>query len=156
MIGVCWNVRGMGNPRTFGALKRLIKKFSPYVVFLSKTKLHSSKISKIKDILGFKGGFSVDSNTRSGGLLLLWLEEVDLSVFSFSTGHIDTRIKMNNGFLWRFTGFYGNPNPIRKSSSWDLLRRLKAVDNLPWVCGGDFNDILSVEEKMGGFDKMIS
>lgn len=111
MICLCWKVRGLGNPRTFGALKRLIKRVSPGMVFLSETKLYSSKADRIKEVLGFCGGFGVASNGRSGGLLLLWSEEVDVVVTSYSAGHIDARIKMQDGFLWRFSGFYGNPDP---------------------------------------------
>ena len=68
----------------FGALKRLIRKVSPGLVFLSETKLYSSKADRIKEVLGFVGGFGVASNGRSGGLLLLWSDEVDVVVTSYS------------------------------------------------------------------------
>ena len=117
MIGVCWNVRGLGNPCTFGALKRLLKKVSPDLVFLSETKLHKYKADKMKDVLGFQGGFSVPSKGRSGGLILLWSEDADVTVLSYSDGHIDARIKMQDGFLWRFSDLYGNPDPLYRKSS---------------------------------------
>ncbi|KAK2651754.1 hypothetical protein Ddye_011610 [Dipteronia dyeriana] len=69
------------------------------LMFLSETKLHSSKASRFKDMLGFRGGISVDSNGKSGGLFLLWFEEVDATGLSFSAGDIDARIKMHDGFL---------------------------------------------------------
>lgn len=34
--------------------------------------------------------------------------------------------------------------------SWDLLRRLADQSSLAWAIGGDFNEILSNEEKVGG------
>ncbi|KAK3228272.1 hypothetical protein Dsin_008134 [Dipteronia sinensis] len=37
--------------------------------------------------------------------------------------------------------------------SWDLLRLLRNTDTLPWVCGGDFNELLSRNEKKRGSDR---
>ncbi|KAL0409533.1 UNVERIFIED_CONTAM: hypothetical protein Sradi_1887700 [Sesamum radiatum] len=50
---------------------------------------------------------------------------------------------------WRFTGFYGEPDSSKRSVSWDLLRRLSRLSNLPWLCVGDYNAILSDSEKEG-------
>lgn len=51
---------------------------------------------------------------------------------------------------WRFTGFYGCPDTVERYHSWDLLIRLGATNSLPWLCCGDFNKILTAEEKIGG------
>lgn len=34
--------------------------------------------------------------------------------------------------------------------TWELLEILKGLSSLPWLCGGDFNEILSNTEKWGG------
>lgn len=36
-----------------------------------------------------------------------------------------------------------------KENTWDLMRLLKEQNNLPWVCSGDFNEILFNYEKEG-------
>ncbi|MCH90734.1 endonuclease/exonuclease/phosphatase family protein [Trifolium medium] len=48
---------------------------------------------------------------------------------------------------WRLTGFYGYPENERRRDSWDLLRTLAQDNSLPWCVMGDFNDLLSNEEK---------
>ncbi|KAL5756462.1 hypothetical protein ACOSQ2_021208 [Xanthoceras sorbifolium] len=55
-----------------------------------------------------------------------------------------------DGLRWRFTGFYGDPKQVSREQSWILLRRLAGMDNLPWIIGGDFNEIMWGNEKMGG------
>ncbi|KAK3193075.1 hypothetical protein Dsin_024385 [Dipteronia sinensis] len=156
MIGLSWNVRGLGNPRAFAALKRLLKKHSPDFVFLSETKLAGYKAAKFRDNFGFYDIFFVDSTGCSGGLMLLWKKELVVTILSFSAGHIDARIQMEDGFLWRFSGFYGDPVPSNRANSWALLRRLRAVDCLSWVCRGDFNELLCLNVKVEGSDKSIS
>ncbi|KAH9790374.1 reverse transcriptase domain-containing protein [Citrus sinensis] len=51
--------------------------------------------------------------------------------------------------VWRVTGFYGYPESSRRRESWHLLRRLASFSTLPWVCIGDFNDLLDSSEKNG-------
>ncbi|KAL5783938.1 hypothetical protein ACOSQ2_006330 [Xanthoceras sorbifolium] len=109
--------------------------------------------AKIKVQLGFSGGLHVDCEGKSGGLMLLWNDAWDVSVLSFSRGHIDVVIKMENNLKWRFTGFYGCPVPNHRTDLWELLRRLKAVNRLPWLCGGDFNELLHNEEKLVGNER---
>ncbi|KAL5843837.1 hypothetical protein ACOSQ3_009840 [Xanthoceras sorbifolium] len=85
--------------------------------------------------------------------MLLWNDVWDVSVLSFSRGHIDVVIKMENNLKWRFIGFYGCPVPNHRTDSWELLRRLKAVNRLPWLCGGHFNELLHIEKKSGGNER---
>ncbi|KAL5783968.1 hypothetical protein ACOSQ2_006360 [Xanthoceras sorbifolium] len=151
---LCWNVRGLGSPRAFLALRKVIRKQSPNLVFLSETRLKGDWAARVKVQLGFSGGLHVDCVGKSGDLMLLWNDVWDVSVLSFSRGHIDVVIKMENNLKWRFTGFYGCPVPNHRTDSWELLRRLKAVNRLPWLCGGDFNELLHIEEKLGGNERI--
>ncbi|KAM7258105.1 hypothetical protein ACFE04_013846 [Oxalis oulophora] len=63
-----------------------------------------------------------------------------------TAAHIDVVV----GESWRCTGFYGNPVASLRKHSWLHLQNLKSASNLPWLVGGDFNEILSNEEKWGG------
>ena len=87
-------------------------------------------------------------NTR-GGLALYWPEDMNVDVQTFSARHIDAIIELGVNDAWQFTGFYGDPETANRESSWSLLRLLSQRSNLPWVCIGDFNEILFAEEKQG-------
>ncbi|KAK9922103.1 hypothetical protein M0R45_030584 [Rubus argutus] len=51
---------------------------------------------------------------------------------------------------WCFTGFYGHPKIGQLHISWDYLRSLAQPTFARWVVMGDFNEILSLNEKSGG------
>nr|POF06807.1 hypothetical protein CFP56_66892 [Quercus suber] len=51
---------------------------------------------------------------------------------------------------WRFTGIYCNLETSKREESWKLLEQLSRSCDLPWVCMGDFNEIMHSGEKEGG------
>ena len=82
---------------------------------------------------------------------MLWMEEAEIEVRSFSKYYIDVKIAAAiKGKTWRLTGFYGDPYTNKRQDSWDMLRRLGISSELPWLCVGAFNEILSEDEKLGG------
>jgi hypothetical protein len=91
-----------------------------------------------------------ESAGRSGGLLLLWKKDLNVTSSSVHSNYLDIRIDENTGNAWRITGFYGEPSGERKHLSWDYLRDLHGMYDLPWLVIGDFNEILSNSEKEGG------
>ncbi|XP_073137807.1 uncharacterized protein [Henckelia pumila] len=155
MSCIVWNDRGLGNQRAFRELKRLCAEKSPTLLFISETKVRTSRYKWWREVLGFTGMFGVDCNGRSGGLLIIWKEPFDVTIHFYTSGHIYSTIKHDNK-LWRFTGFYGHPDYRLRNQSWMLLRRLKdqqEFQGIPWLVGGDFNEICYDSEKLGGNTK---
>jgi len=64
--------------------------------------------------------------------------------------HIDVDIEEANGRVWRFTGVYGESQGDKKFRTWEMLKRLSTPSDGPWMCAGDFNEILYNHEKEGG------
>jgi hypothetical protein len=64
--------------------------------------------------------------------------------------YIDVDIKGDDGFSWRFTGVYGEAQSDLKHRTWQQIRNLHVVPTRPWLCAGDFNEILFSHEKEGG------
>lgn len=94
---------------------------------------------------------SVDRLGQAGGLALLWRKSVTVDLQSLSQNHIDVHVSIPGETLkWRCTGFYGFADQAFRYRSWELLRHLADHNDLAWVVGGDFNEILSNEEKVGG------
>ena len=86
-------------------------------------------------------------------MALLWKEDFQLDVQTSSDNHIDAVVDQGMDDAWRITGFYGNPDSANREDSWSLLHDLSHCYSLPWICIGDFNEILRAEEKQGWLDR---
>ena len=84
---------------------------------------------------------------------MLWKQGIRVTVMNFSERYIDTVIDHGMNDAWRFTGFYGDPDTANRENSWSLLRDLSSRFSIPWVCLGDFNETIRVEEKQGWMDR---
>lgn len=151
MSCLVWNCLGLGIPQKVPVLKKEILSKGPVLV-LCKTKLLVEEMRRLARILGFDCCFGVDCDVsgggRKGGLGLLWKAEDTMVLHSFSPNHIDVRVGEVD--RWRFTWCYGFPEEGHKWKSWRLLERLAEGCDLPWLCAGDFNEILRDHEKSGG------
>ncbi|XP_074321466.1 uncharacterized protein LOC141658006 [Silene latifolia] len=143
------NCRGLGNPDTALALRALVRREAPAILFFCETKLSGHELRRVRERFDEFYGIEVDSVGRSGGLAMLWKKEIDCTFMSASNHHMDFRVKGEEG-EWRITGFYGWPVTADRHLSWELLRLLSRQSHLPWVCIGDFNEILFSTEMKGG------
>lgn len=106
--------------------------------------------------LNIENCFAVNRNGLGGGLALCWSRDFHVNISSYSTHHIDAVVQYENGKQWRCTGVYGHPEMQQKQHTWTLLRRLAGLSNLPWLCFGNFNEILNPNEKCGGKDRNLN
>ena len=151
MSVLSWNCRGLGNLRTVKALKRAMQQQDPICVFLMETKLTTEQLYDMKQEWVYNQGLIVSSTGLSGGLALLWKPGTQVHVQNFSRWFIDAHIICDDtGTKWRLTGFYGHPETCKREETWTLLESLRHSTDLPWLCIGDYNEIVSRMEKSGG------
>ncbi|XP_074289614.1 uncharacterized protein LOC141614766 [Silene latifolia] len=143
------NCRGLGNPSAVSGLRNLLRNEAPALVFLSETKLSGEEFRRVRASFDEYEGMEVDSVGRSGGLAFMWKKHIQCNFRSASVHHMDFEIQGEEG-TWRATGFYGWPNVTERHLSWELLRELGSQYDGPWVCIGDFNEVLFVTEMKGG------
>ncbi|XP_074300812.1 uncharacterized protein LOC141632135 [Silene latifolia] len=143
------NCRGLGNSDSVSALRELVRREAPAILFLSETKLSGREMRKVRERFDGYFGIEVDSMGRSGGLAFLWKKEIDCTFVSASVHHMDFVIKGEEG-EWRVTGFYGWPAVNDRHLSWELLRVLHNQSSLPWIYFGDYNEVLFATEMKEG------
>ncbi|KAK6160666.1 hypothetical protein DH2020_004047 [Rehmannia glutinosa] len=144
---ISWNCRGLGNPHTIQELRELVRKKSPHLIFLCEMKSNFAVIEKLKLELGFFG-VAVASSGRSGGLALLWSKNIQASLRSFSRNLLDVDLWLSD-YCVRVTRVYGKPNVSFRRQFWRQFVNINSAPNIPWLCFGDFNEVLSQVEFQG-------
>ena len=149
---LCLNCRGLGQPEAVQEVCSLVALHRPALVFLSETRIFDNSVEYLKRKLNFPNGVGVGSFGRGGGLALLWTHEVCVKLQSYNKLHIDVAVldPLSDEEKWHFTGFYGEPRRENRWRSWALLQHLKQLSGSPWLCAGDFNEILEATEQFGG------
>ena len=61
---------------------------------------------------------------------------------SSSPNYINAIINRGKEDSWRLKGIYGILEVGRKHETWELIRQPNGKFDIPWVCVGDFNEIL--------------
>ncbi|XP_042969143.1 uncharacterized protein LOC122301839 [Carya illinoinensis] len=157
MIGLSWNCRGLGNPRTVRELDLLVRTKCLHFIFLMETKCGRKRAEVVRNMLHFENSFVVDSRGPSGGLAFLWKDTLDLTLENYSQNHISMVLRLAEECQQiLLTSFYGFPESARKGDSWNLMKLIKPAENIPWLCFGDFNEILHNHEKVGGANRPYS
>ena len=150
---ISWNCRGLGQPRAVLELTELVKNKSPSILFLMETRSKEQYLKKLCSKLKLENVHIEPRVNTGGGLALYWKNGIDLKVLDSSPTFIDAVVNPGMDDAWRLTGFYGNPITANREHSWALLKHLCLKMDIPWLCMGDFNEIIKAEEKKGGANR---
>ena len=131
-------------------LAEMVLAKDPSIVFLAKTWADEVRLKDVKRKIQFKNIFVSPRTSRGGGLVLFWRSSIDILVEGSDKNHIDMIINKNKETDWHFTGFYGEPDTQKWIKYWNLLRTLKRKFQSPWLCAGDFNELVRGQKKLGG------
>ena len=81
---LCWNCRGLGNQRTENQLAEMVWEKDPSVVFLAETWTDEVRLVLVQDRLKMKNKFIAPRRNKTGGLVIFWKEDFDLTIETFS------------------------------------------------------------------------
>ncbi|KAM2069822.1 hypothetical protein ACFX16_001292 [Malus domestica] len=151
MTYLLWNCRGLGSDTVVRALRGLIQKHRPTMIFLSETKMKDHRLDGIRRRLGYSNGFHVPPVGRAGGLSLWWQDSLRVIVVFSSKHVIDVCYYLEEVGSWvRGTFVYGTSYRAEKVEFWNWLQNSFGPTDIPWLCGGDFNEFMWDSEKSGG------
>lgn len=122
--------------------------FKPNIVSLLKTKTSGKKADEVIASLGFHSSYRVEAHGFSGGIWLGWKDSVQLEILRSHPQF--TLAQLRYGFPIQellICFVYGSPNKSKRVALWDALAYTLPTTSVLWIAVGDFNALLSTEDK---------
>ncbi|KAI0492234.1 hypothetical protein KFK09_026503 [Dendrobium nobile] len=128
-----------------------VKENDALFVGIMETKISSMEPTEIKKFIGeWWDFFLYPASGLSEGILVCWRQ--DLAVFEVTDANeqmVIGKLKIKNHHTWMIASIYGSRNCNKRKELWHDLGNYFNND-LPWIIGGDFNCIISQDDKRGG------
>jgi exonuclease III len=155
---ITWNIRGLNGRSKQRILRDCIKAENPDILMLQETKCAGTEAETIfQRIWRECNSISTDSTGASGGLAILWNPSnisisKPFSTVGTITAHFEVTGSNQEGAITNVYGPHSQQDKDKLMKRLELIKTLVTTQN--WILGGDFNMILSLEEKTGGTKKL--
>ena len=149
-----WNVRGVNNPNKRTVIRNFIRSHRVDLVCLQETKIQelSPIVARRLGVGRMAAWRAVEAERTAGGILVFWdtrkLELVESEIGEFSVTCMFKNV--GDGFIWAFTRVYGPVKRSKRELFWEELGALRGLWEGPWCIGGDFNTVLSPNDRNSG------
>ncbi|XP_061999129.1 uncharacterized protein LOC133716433 [Rosa rugosa] len=148
---IFWNARGAGSDKFSSAIQDLVKMHKVDVLIICEPRVQFAKAKKLLLNLGFSDFEIMESEGFSGGIWMLWNKvRVDIDVIDSTFQSITVKVCGVGNQHWLLSGIYASPCNTSRSTLWPYLDNLRRQHALLWVLLGDFNELLSYADKIGG------
>ena len=146
-----WNVRGANNPNKRNIIRNFIRSQMVDLVCLQETKIQEMSAADARSfgVSKLAEWKVVEAEGTAEGILVFW-DKRKVEMVEFELGHFSVMCMFKNvddGFLWAFTGVYRTVERSKREMFWEELGSVKGLWEGPWCIGGDFNMVLSPNER---------
>ncbi|CAN1131198.1 hypothetical protein LINPERHAP2_LOCUS6266 [Linum perenne] len=146
-----WNCRGAGHRDFLSAFKHYKIQFKPDVAIIVEPRLSGLAAEDVVKKLGFDSHLIEDARGFAGGIWLMWnSNQVLVREVGRSEQAIHVTIDSEGLPTLMLSAIYACPRPTGRALLWDELREWRRRVDIPGCLIGDFNSILSPEDKAGG------
>lgn len=143
-----WNVRGIGNKATIRSLANYIQEFDVSIAAISEPRVPLARAHSVARKIQLP--LFIGNNGELSKIWLFYNSKVTLEVIESHPQFLTVAYKELNEVTFYFTVVYASCSVSDRREMFDALIATSEHRMAPWVIGGDFNCILSPEEKMGG------
>lgn len=130
----------------------LVQMHQPDVLLLTETKLSKERVQQVVDRFPFDGWAASETIGFRGGILLMWnTRKVNVHIMGSTEQEIHVVMQVcNSNSQWLFSGIYVSPRYKERKVLWANLETIAETTYIPWIVLGDFNEVVSESEKLGG------
>lgn len=147
---ICWNCQGLGSPLTIQSLRALVAQEKPIVLCLLETNNREDVVTRMQKRSKFHNCFTVNSRSLVGGLAVFWNEQVTIYIMSSTISFVDSICNLEETKQRMHITFVYAPNDFQQRLRlWEEIHQTNRLNCDPWLCVGDFNEILYQWEKVG-------
>ncbi|MCH82272.1 hypothetical protein A2U01_0003073 [Trifolium medium] len=128
---------GAANTTFYRYCRQYVSLNKPAMLVIMETRCDPNKLRKTFNLLGYDNFSATEVQGYAGGIIVAWKKDdisVEVCIKSFQYMHL----KVNY------------PNEANRNALWDELKVIASSMNEPWLLAGDFNDIMTADEKKGG------
>lgn len=136
-------------------LRELLRRYKPELVFIYETYVAFGKTENFWRRVGYQAIAIEEAQGHSGGIWALKNPQSSIKIIPWKSMHESITVRVVQGNSgWLCSGVYANPIYAARGNLWSYLGDLRSNISEPWVAIGDFNEILHVTEKRGGYFSM--
>ncbi|KAI9080435.1 hypothetical protein K1719_037549 [Acacia pycnantha] len=152
-----WNNRGSCDSGLHRNLKTIINGSNPSLVILADTRCFDKARLRHLLRLGYDEIKMLPGVGLSGGMAAIWKSHaISISIVEEDRQYLYLRCSVPSSQDFFLTPIYALPHLNLRSSLWHKLHILASGISIPWLVFGDFNDIASLLERIGGVRPNIS
>lgn len=118
------------------------------MVFLCETKASKERCRLVVKSCNMEEWYCIEAENSDGGLLLMWRQEIQVSILYSSKYNIIARIEHQVFYKpWIIICAYGPPYAYLKDGFWSGITRIIDQLNEPWLMLGDLNEIMHEKDE---------
>ena len=147
-----WNCRGAMKPQFRKTVLDLVEWHAPLLMVITETRMSGAGAIELIESLPFDGSVVADTIGFAGGIWMLWrtdLVHVDILASTEQEIHAIIRVR-SQSLTWIISAIYASPRFVERCMLWENLKLIATLHDLPWALMGDFNEVITEEEKAGG------
>ena len=150
---IAWNCQGTGNKMFRDHAYELHHRHRPNMLIIIEPRIAKTRAQAVIDTFPYTHSYRVDPTSYSGSIWLLWNESPTffVEIITRSEHRIHALVKVHSPSVsFLLTAVYAPPQFHKRKLFWEYFQNLARHISLPWVLLGDFNDMISDDEKLGG------
>ncbi|XP_062014087.1 uncharacterized protein LOC133730526 [Rosa rugosa] len=146
-----WNAKGAGSENFRSAIADLVNLHSIDILAICEPRVQFSRAKDTLRKLGFSDFRIVEAEGFFGGIWLLWNSlKVHVDFIDKNFQSVSVKVTLPGKPTWMLTVIYASPTNSVRANLWPYLDNLIVDVNLPSMFIGDFNELISVEDKSCG------